>query len=265
MGSLSAYVRDGWINYIFKGTAFAQPSSLEVALYNGDPGGAGTECPGTNYTRAAVVFSDPGTYVVNTDDVSFPTASDDTWGDVDYWAIFDDTGSNMLAYGQLKEGVTTTIVEGNPPVIPQVEIEISVPTGFSEDAAMHLLRYVFCGTAYTSPSASIYIALATSNLSVGDTEITFDEAVGNNYARVHIPASDWVAATGGNGQTSNGNATAVAFPTPSGDWEFTSIVVMSNFDDSGEIIAFDNRLTDGNTSSGDTVEILQNQLVITLS
>lgn len=75
---------------------------------------AGTECPGANYTRQAIVNNNsnwtiPGSASVNllenTNAVTFSTASDNTWGTIVAYALMDaPTGGNII----LSDAVTVS-------------------------------------------------------------------------------------------------------------------------------------------------------------
>lgn len=103
---MSDYLEEKLINHTYGGTAFTQPSTWYVALFNTDPTdtGGGTELTGGGYARQAVTFTIGGspTFVAsNSADVTFPTATAD-WSTINYVAIFDaSTAGNMLDYGAI--------------------------------------------------------------------------------------------------------------------------------------------------------------------
>lgn len=268
MGSLSDYTRDGWMNYVFNGTAaFTRPSSLLVGLYSGDPSDTGTECPGTNYARiskTAALFGAASAGAITTAEaIDFATASDGTWGSVDYWAIFDNTGLNLLAYGQINSGTPVTINSGNQPSIAIGQITISIPAEMSNYLANALLDYVFLNTAFTSPSATLFFALTTTPIVVTDTGLLMDEVTGNAYERT--ANANWSAASAGSGAITTTTA-AVVFPTPTGDWAYVGVAVMdSGVEDAGNILFFDNDMADDNTANGDIVQIQTGAYTATLS
>jgi hypothetical protein len=267
MGSLSDYTRDGWMNYVFNGTAFTRPSGLEVALFDGDPSGAGTECPGTNYARivkTATLFGAASAgSITSAEAIDFATASDGTWGSVDYWALYDNTGTNLLAYGQINSGTPVTINSGNQPSIASTQITISTPAEMSNYLANALLDYVFRNTAYTSPSATLNFALSTTAIVVTDDGAAMDECTGNAYARVSN--ANWSTASAGSGAITTDTADVV-FPTPTGDWAYVGVAVMdSATEDAGNILFYDNDMADDNTASGDTVQIEIGAFTATLS
>jgi hypothetical protein len=102
---------EGALLSVFRGTSlpFTGTDSAWVALFIGNPEGAGSEVSGTGYARFEIAngtgeWSAPsGTprQIDNTNAVTFGPATG-SWGTVDYVALFDDeTAGNMLYSGQL--------------------------------------------------------------------------------------------------------------------------------------------------------------------
>lgn len=80
-----------------------------------------------------------------------------------------------------------------------------------------LINHIFRGTAYTGP-ANIHVGLLTAapTDSTAGTEVS---ATNTNYARVAVSTAggtNWAAASGGNGTTSNVNAITFGTPTAPG-------------------------------------------------
>lgn len=131
-------VYEGFTEYAIKAllehamgkTAFTKPTVVYVALYNGNPLGAGTELaapPATGYVRKAATwgsasFSSPTGTIANTADVDFGIAGA-AWGTVDYFAIFDaETGGNMLVSDSLE--VSRSIQLNDPVKFPIGELKV---------------------------------------------------------------------------------------------------------------------------------------------
>ena len=104
--SMSDYLEEKLINHTYGGTAFTQPTTWYIALFNTDPtdAGGGTELSGGGYTRKAftpTIGASPTFVASNDADVVFPTATSD-WSTINYVAVFDaSTGGNMLDYGAI--------------------------------------------------------------------------------------------------------------------------------------------------------------------
>lgn len=55
----SAYLKDKLLRAVLLATGFTGPATLYVALFQGDPEGAGTEVSGGSYARQTIVFGAP--------------------------------------------------------------------------------------------------------------------------------------------------------------------------------------------------------------
>lgn len=107
MSQMSDYLEAAIVNHIFRGTSFAAPTTLYVALYTAAPtdAGGGTEVTGGSYARVAVTcnttnWGAPGTNgtTSNSNAITFPTATAN-WGNVVAVAFFDAaSGGNMLIW-----------------------------------------------------------------------------------------------------------------------------------------------------------------------
>ena len=128
---LSEYAIKALLEEIMGKTAFTLPEVF-VALYNGDPFGAGTELvapPATDYARvaaagkwAAATFTTPTGTIASNADIDFGVAGA-AWGTVDHVAIFDAlTGGNMLAAGPLE--VSRSVQLNDPVNFPSGELKI---------------------------------------------------------------------------------------------------------------------------------------------
>jgi hypothetical protein len=114
-------------------TAWTMPTNVYVALYNGDPLGAGSELadpPATDYAReqctgatwVAAAFASPTAESVSALDVDFGVAGS-AWGTVNYVAIFDAaTAGNMIAAGPLE--VSRSVQLNDPVKFPAGELKV---------------------------------------------------------------------------------------------------------------------------------------------
>lgn len=131
---LSEYAIKKILDHVMGKTSFTMPATVYVALYNGNPLGAGTELadpPATGYARvatsgkwAAAAFVSPTGTIVSNADLDFGIAGS-AWGTVDYMAIFDDDGSpsgNMLACGPLE--VSRSVQLNDPVKFPAGELKV---------------------------------------------------------------------------------------------------------------------------------------------
>jgi hypothetical protein len=125
---LSNYLADEILDW-FKGADMpTAPTTVYVALFDGDPTAAGTS--GTEVTtdiraagRLAITWgSITGRAISNSANIDFGTSAGDA--DVTHAAIFDAaTGGNMLCYTALDNA--RTIVTGDPVVIPSGDLNVN--------------------------------------------------------------------------------------------------------------------------------------------
>lgn len=102
--AMSNYEEQKVANHAYGGTAWVQPTSWVLALYNTDPAddGLGTEVTGGGYARTAftpTIGATPDFIISNAGDIVFPTATGN-WTTANFVAIYDNLG-NMLDYGAL--------------------------------------------------------------------------------------------------------------------------------------------------------------------
>lgn len=117
MGEYATDVKNGWLDDFTSVT-------LYLALFVGDPAGAGVEISGANYARKAVVTGDwsvaSNGFKSNINPVTFPKATGIQSGDdVTHWALFDD-----LSAGNLKNSDDLP-VEQQQPIVENNTVEFS--------------------------------------------------------------------------------------------------------------------------------------------
>lgn len=126
MASMTNYLENKIIDWLFRGASFTPPAALYVALFTAAPSdtGGGTEVTGGSYARqnlapsmsnwastgGATTTTNPsagtGGTTSNNSIITFPTATAD-WGTVTHVAIFDaSTSGNMLLQGALTSSQT---------------------------------------------------------------------------------------------------------------------------------------------------------------
>ena len=123
---LSEYLRHVFLNAAFRDTAYTSPTSVWIALFDGDPDNGGTEVSGTDYSRESASFNAPsGGKVTNSAKVDFGTAGTGGWGDITHAAVYDDnTAGNLLGSAALASA--KNVSEGDAFEIPAGEIEIEI-------------------------------------------------------------------------------------------------------------------------------------------
>ena len=123
---LSEYLRHALLNAAFRNTAYTSPTTVYVALFDGDPEGAGTEVSGTDYSRESASFNAPSSgSVTNSAKVDFGTAGSGGWGDITHAAVYDDdTAGNLLGSSALASA--KNVSEGDAFEIPAGDLEIEI-------------------------------------------------------------------------------------------------------------------------------------------
>lgn len=131
---------------------------------------------------------------------------------------------------------------------------------------LKLLQHIFTTTAYTSPNATLYLALATA---VSDAEAgSFTEANYGAYARVKINGENttqpyWVVADS-SGTVTAKNTGAVSFPeSTSGTNTITHVVLLDHATNSTNVL-FVGDVVDRQILTGDIFRINTTNLTIEL-
>ena len=155
-------------------------TSIYVALFDGDPEGAGVECTGTGYTRIICnTWTEAATRAnSNSVKVTFVEADDD-WGTCDYVALMDKpTGGNVLGKDDITE---ITINAGDDLYIAIGDIDVSwVTGGICNTWANKILDHIFKNTPITVPT-NLYVGYSTADPT--DDASGLAEPVANGYAR----------------------------------------------------------------------------------
>lgn len=263
MGSLTNYAENALTEHLFTETAYSPAATIYLALATGDPGETATgasmnECANSGaYARKAITFGAASSRrVTQSGTVTFDEATG-SWGTVSHWAIVDSGthgAGNVLAYGAF--AVSKSVVSGNTPSVAssEVYVEITASTGLSNYAANGFLDRMFRNQAFTV--SATYLGLTTATISDSSTPGTITEVSGNNYSRKQVNTAGgaspaWEAAGSGN---STQNANAITFATPSGSWGTITSAFVADASTSGNILMYDNGITDQAVGSGDTVQ-----------
>jgi len=257
MGKLSNYIINEALDHILKVGAYTPATHLYVALFNGDPSGAGTECPGTEYARQIVDDWDTasGRATANTSQINFPEIETDDWGTITYIAIYDAlTGGNLIAYDDVSSYETEL---GDNLYIGAGDLDVSFPTGGITTAwANKVLDHIFKNDTLSVPT-NLYIGASTANPT--DNASGIAEPSGGAYARKNHNA--WNIAS----SKVTTNDGAITFTTATASWgEITHCFISDSVDAvlEANIIfygALDSSLLIGN---GDTLNFADDALEI---
>lgn len=253
MGKLSNYLANELVDHVLN-AAYTPVATVYVGLSTADPldSGAGLAEPsGNNYARVAVTFGAASARrVTQSGVITFPQASG-AWGTITHWAAFDAASSgNMLAHGALP--VAKQVVANNTPSFADTEVWIEISAGSVSTTLVHnLLNLAFRNVAYSKPAT--YMGVATTTLTDTTTGSTVAEPSGNNYARTIVNVNGgaspaWSLAA--SRQASNG--AAVSLPVPSGAWGTCVASFIASATSGGDILFYDNAMTDQAIASGDT-------------
>lgn len=266
MGSISNYLEDELLDHIFN-AAYTPVSTVYLALSTADPtddGSGMAEPSGNGYARKAITFSAASSRQIDQNaDVNFDQASG-SWGTITHWAIFDAlTSGNMLAHGALS--TSKQVVSGNTPSVASGEVTISVSAGeVSDYLANKLLDFAFRNQAFSAPDT--YIALATADISDSDTGSTITEVSGNGYARKQTNPN------GGSSPTWDLSASGlvdnthdITFAAPTGSWGLVTAAAIIDAVSAGNLLFYENTITEQTPGSGDTVKFAAGDLDVSLS
>jgi hypothetical protein len=274
MGSLTDYAELELLDHLFN-AAYAPVANLYVALATADPtdaatGAAMNECPNANnYARAAITFSAAALrQITQTGVVTFNTATGG-WGTASHWVVLDNAthgAGNALAHGALS--ASKVIVNGNTPSIASGEIYINFAANeISDYAAIGLLDRMFRNQAFTIPAR--YVALATVAIGDTDTGLTITEPGAGAYARKQVNVNGgasptWDLATGTSPAYVD-NTHDVVFVTATALWGTVVAAAITDALAGGNLLMYDNTMTDQAVGDGDTVKFLASQLVNQMS
>jgi len=116
-----------------------------------------------------------------------------------------------------------------------------------------IMAYVFSGTAFSSPSATLYLGLFTSapGEGGGGTEVS-----GNGYARKQLTLT-----TTNNAST---NGSAIEFDAATGSWGTITYAAIFDASTSGNMLAYSQLTTSRTIENGDVLRVPAGELDITL-
>lgn len=277
MSSLTNYAENALLKHLLREATYTSAATLYLALCTGDPGEAATgasmnECSnsGNSYARAAITFGAAASrQIANSGLVSFTTLTGAA-GTATHFAVVDSGtygAGNALAYGQFT--TAKSMVAGNTPTVAVGEIVVSWNSAvLSNYAANGTLDRMFRNQAFTVSANAL--GLATAVISDSTTGSTVTEVANSNaYARLALNAAggaqpSWAAA--GTGSVA-ANANQWNMPTPSGSWGtvVAAFIADSSTHGSGNILLYDNGITDQAVGTDDVVYYATGQFSLTLS
>jgi hypothetical protein len=122
----TSYTDNKLIDHLLGSGTYTKPASKYVALFVGDPQGAGAEVStsGTAYARQSGAFTISGGNATNTSAIEYPAATA-SWGTINYVAIYDaSTSGNMLVSAALTSA--KTIGSGDVLRIPTSQLSVTL-------------------------------------------------------------------------------------------------------------------------------------------
>ena len=275
MGSLTNYAEVELLDHVFN-AAYSAASTLYLCLCTADPTDAATgasmnEVANANaYQRTAMAFGAAASRAIAQNaDASFPQASGGGWGTVSHWAIADAqtyASGNVLAFGGF--GTSKTINDGNTASVASGEINVSISVGeVSDYLAGKWLDLMFRNQAFSAPDT--YVALCTATVADDDTGSTITEPSGGSYARAQVNPNGgaspaWDVAVGGDPSYVD-NGADIEFAAATASWGTLTSVAVCDASTTGNLLMYDNAMTNQAVDDGDTAKFPAGDLDAQLS
>lgn len=264
MGTISNFLELELLDHVFN-AAYTPPATVYLALFESDPTDAfsGTETAYTNYARQACAFDAASARSIAQSALeTFPSNGGSTVT-ITHWAIFDAVSSgNGMAHGAF--GASKQVNNGNTPSVAAGEVTVSFSAGeISDYLANALLDFAFRNQAFSQPDT--YVGLVTATTADDDTGSTITEVSGGSYARVQVnpnggSSPTWDLAAAGLVD----NTHLIQFPTPTASWGTVVGVVICDAATLGNLLGYDNSMTDEAIGIDDDVEFPIGDLDCTL-
>jgi hypothetical protein len=266
MGSISDFLENELLDHIFN-VVYNRPTNLFLGLSTADPldTGAGLAEPGAGaYTRVTLAFGAASSRAVTQSaKVTFPQATA-AWGNLTHYGVFDAvTAGNMLAHGSLT--VAKNVVNGNTPSVATSEVVISFTAGeISDYLSNALLDHAFSLATFAVPDT--YIAMCTGDVLDTDTGSTISETSAGAYARIEVDVNGGASPTwdlAANGSLDNTHT--ISFTQATGSWSTVTALAIVDALTVGNLLFYENTVTDQEVDNGDTAEISAGSLKVSLS
>jgi len=272
MGSISDFLENELLDHIFN-VAYSNVATVYLGLAESDLADdeSGTETSYTGYDREAITFGAAASRVITqSGDVTFDQNTGSAV-DITHWGIFDTlSGGDLLAHGAFS--ATVEVANNNTPKVATTEITVTVDAGYVSDyLADAWLDFVFRNQAFSKPET--HIALATATLVDSDSGGDFTEvANANGYARKQVninggSSPTWDLAAGTSPTLVDNTHDVVMGPPSGGAWGtvVAMCVCTSGTWGAGEVLVYDNAVTDQAIGDGDTVQFSAGDLDISLT
>lgn len=272
MGSITDFLENELLDHIFN-AAYTPPTNLYLALCTADPTDAATgasmnEVPNAgSYARTAITFGAAASRrVTQSGTVTFPAATG-AWGTVTHWALVDTNtygSGNVLAHGAF--GAAKAIVSGNTPSVASGQVYVEFSAGeIANYLANILLDFAFRNQAYSKPST--YVALCTATIADTDTGSTITEPGGGAYARKQVNINGGASPTwdlAASGVVDNTHDVDLG-PASGASWGTIVAVAILDAATTGNLLFYDNGMTDQAVGDGDTARFAAGDLDIQMS
>lgn len=275
MGSLTNFAETELLDHVYN-AAYSAAANIYLCLCTADPTDAATgasmsEVANSNgYQRTAITFGAAASRVIAQNaDVDFPAASGGGWGTVTHWAICDNQthgSGNVLAHGAF--GTSKTINEGNTPTVASGEIDVTISAAeVSDYLALNWLDLMFRNQVFAAPDT--YVALCDAIVADDDTGSTISEPSGGSYARKQVninggAAPTWDLAVEGDPSYVD-NTDEIALTTATASWGTIVAVAICDAATVGNLLMYDNTMTDQAVDNGDTAKFTAGNLDAQLS
>lgn len=274
MGDITTHLSNELLDHVLNQATHTPDTNLYLCLCTADPTDAATGASmnevanSGSYQRTAIAFSAASSRLVDqSGDVDFPTATG-PWGDVTHWTICNNQtygSGDVLAHGAFSE--TKSIVSGNSPTVAagSNDVNVSFSAGFISDyLANELLDHAFNNSAYTAPTTT-YVGLTTATIDDTDDGDTITEVSAGGYAR------ELVDENGGSSPTWSlaaaelvSNLANVDIGPATASWGTVVAAFVADALTSGEVLFYDNGVSDQAVGNGDTFRFPTGDLDVTM-
>ena len=277
MGSMTNDLEVKFLDHCLNKDVYSKPATVYVGLCTADPTDAATGASCNEvanqyaYARTAITFAAAASRAIaQTSAVNFPQASGGGWGTVSHWVLLDASAygtGNVMAYGAFS--ASKTINDGNTASIANGEITVSFSAGeVSNYLANIWLDYAFRNQTFACPDT--YVALVkTTTVADDDTGSSIIEPSGGSYARVQVydnlsGSPDWDVAVSGDPSYVDNNDD-ISFPAATADWGTIIAVAICDASSAGNLLFYDNEMSDQDVNNGDTAKFPAGDLGIQCS